>query len=356
MSEVNVETEGKYHSYFINAAVEKLPLKPLETTTLTITIIGLDTLENDARLRLQNNSPGIVSMEGGNIQTHTIRAGDIKADGTYTMKRTLIGKLPGTFRMKNRLYFDLKQFESETLDELQDFISRDLAEMRKFSSHLGGVKSHLESLSEVLDEINNTARPDREIPVERAKGLLDEIIKELDVPRDVYSHFGMDEAGKELEKQKKKLSDLIDLFSQLESRTNKDEQDEEYSGPAMGRDDRIDPMPKILKTLKDFKQYISGIEGEMKFEQDLKDAKELIRKFQNNRRQIGRNKEKRVLKDLYKKAGDILSELHSKLFDIKQVYVKLRMNPTRVDKLAGYMGDISDLVGKFSNLSSRIVV
>lgn len=50
--------------------------------------------------RLQNKTPGIVSMEGGNLQHDIIRPEDIDPDGRYTIIRTLRGKVPGEFNIR----------------------------------------------------------------------------------------------------------------------------------------------------------------------------------------------------------------------------------------------------------------
>jgi hypothetical protein len=80
--------------------VGKQELQPGESTWLKITIKGLYRFKQLGLafpFLLRNKTPGIVSMEGGNLQKHIIRPEDIDSDGIYTMTRTLTGKVPGRF-------------------------------------------------------------------------------------------------------------------------------------------------------------------------------------------------------------------------------------------------------------------
>lgn len=82
--------------------VGKEELQPGESTSLKITIKGLYRYKKqdlELPFRLRNKTPGIVSMEGGNIQKHIIRPEDIDSNGIYTMTRILTGKIPGTFNI-----------------------------------------------------------------------------------------------------------------------------------------------------------------------------------------------------------------------------------------------------------------
>ena len=56
-------------------------------------------LEIGLPFRLENKTPGIVSIEGGNLQKHIIRPGDINSNGIYAMARILAGKVPGKFNV-----------------------------------------------------------------------------------------------------------------------------------------------------------------------------------------------------------------------------------------------------------------
>lgn len=87
----------------VSLSVEKMPLQPGETTILTVMVKGLSRDMCPITLHLQNMTPGIVEMHGGNHQTHLIHAEDILADGTFILTRTLMGKIPGTFNISANL-------------------------------------------------------------------------------------------------------------------------------------------------------------------------------------------------------------------------------------------------------------
>ena len=87
--------------------VGKEELQPGESTWLKITIKGLiryKILNLELHFRLQNKTPDIVSMEGGNLQHHIIRPEDIDPDGIYTMTRILTGMVPGKFNIGIEFY------------------------------------------------------------------------------------------------------------------------------------------------------------------------------------------------------------------------------------------------------------
>jgi hypothetical protein len=102
----------KYSNVSVIISADKLHLKSGETTKITVTVKGLDRLKGGVPvpLHLENKTPGIVSMGGGNIQTHIIRLEDIKPGGIYSMTRILTGKIPGNFRVSARIYSELEQF------------------------------------------------------------------------------------------------------------------------------------------------------------------------------------------------------------------------------------------------------
>jgi hypothetical protein len=81
----------------------KEKLAPGESTWLKITFKGLyryKKLDRELPFRLQNKTPGIVSMEGGNTQSHVIHPEDIDSYGIYIMTRTLTGKVRGKFNIR----------------------------------------------------------------------------------------------------------------------------------------------------------------------------------------------------------------------------------------------------------------
>jgi hypothetical protein len=66
------------------------PLRHLERrqrTTLTTTVRGLKNITHDVPLRLVNNSSGVISMSGGDVQDVMIHPAEVSVDGTYLTQR-----------------------------------------------------------------------------------------------------------------------------------------------------------------------------------------------------------------------------------------------------------------------------
>ena len=76
----------------------KLNLVSGETTKFTATVEGLDGLDVPVSVRIDNNSPAVVSMQGGNHQSFTIAPGQVNA-GQFVIARVLTGILPGGFKI-----------------------------------------------------------------------------------------------------------------------------------------------------------------------------------------------------------------------------------------------------------------
>lgn len=109
LKERDIERSGKYRSVSVSLAAGELRLKSGQTTELTVTVRGLDGFEDEVPFRLQNKSPGIIRMEGGNTQSRIICGKDIKPGGIYTLTRTLTGEVPGNFGIRATIYPRLKQ-------------------------------------------------------------------------------------------------------------------------------------------------------------------------------------------------------------------------------------------------------
>src|SRR4029077_15247056 len=75
----------------------KLNLIRGETTTLHVMVLGLGGMSEDQSLDLQNTSPGVVKMSGGEQQHLTIHGTEVRPDGSYATDRTLTGITAGGF-------------------------------------------------------------------------------------------------------------------------------------------------------------------------------------------------------------------------------------------------------------------
>lgn len=99
LKEGDIETSGEFRLASLTITAGKLRLRSGETTTLTVTVKGLNELNDAVPLSLQNKTPAVVRMEGGNFQFRVIRGENIQPGGIYTLTRTLTGKSPGTFHI-----------------------------------------------------------------------------------------------------------------------------------------------------------------------------------------------------------------------------------------------------------------
>src|SRR6267378_2386217 len=81
----------------INLSAPKLNLLRGETTTLHVVVLGLAGITGDQSLDLENTSPSVIRMSGGDRQHINIHASEVRPDGTYSMDRTLTGIMAGSF-------------------------------------------------------------------------------------------------------------------------------------------------------------------------------------------------------------------------------------------------------------------
>ena len=68
-----------------------------EQTTLTVQVSGLQDLDRSVPLSLKNQTPSVVSLEGGNTQQFTVEPSQVASSGTYTVTRAISGLQTGTF-------------------------------------------------------------------------------------------------------------------------------------------------------------------------------------------------------------------------------------------------------------------
>jgi len=81
----------------INLSAPKLNLLRGETTSLHVVVLGLGGVAGDQSLDLENTSPSVIKMSGGDRQHINIRASEVRPDGTYSIDRTLTGIMAGSF-------------------------------------------------------------------------------------------------------------------------------------------------------------------------------------------------------------------------------------------------------------------
>jgi hypothetical protein len=92
-------TKGTMHNLSVRLSVQKPSLMRGERTRLMVEVAGLEGLEEPASLSLTNSTPEVVTLEPANLQRFTIGRGDVRPGGRYTAEGTLVGILPGAFRI-----------------------------------------------------------------------------------------------------------------------------------------------------------------------------------------------------------------------------------------------------------------
>ena len=97
LRENGMAAQCPFRNIQINLSAPKLNLIRGETTTLHVMVLGLGGMSGDQSLDLQNNSPGVIKMSGGEQQHLTIRGTEVRPDGSYAIDRTLTGITPGSF-------------------------------------------------------------------------------------------------------------------------------------------------------------------------------------------------------------------------------------------------------------------
>ena len=96
-NENGVETQCPFHNVRVNLSALRLNLQRGETTTLHVQILGLGGITEDEWLDLEDTSPTVIKMSGGEIQHIIIPPAQVQKDGTYSTDRTLTGIQAGGF-------------------------------------------------------------------------------------------------------------------------------------------------------------------------------------------------------------------------------------------------------------------
>jgi hypothetical protein len=97
LHEGNTQTTGHYRNVGVNLSAPKTNLMKGESTSVTIQVTGLQGITEPVPLHLVKT--GVVNMQGGDVQTASIRPSDIGSDGTFTMTRTITGQQTGGFNL-----------------------------------------------------------------------------------------------------------------------------------------------------------------------------------------------------------------------------------------------------------------
>lgn len=103
LTDGDVTVKGQYRSVALKLSADKLELKKGERTTLTVQVLGLQGLKEEIPISLENKSPTVVSMEGGESQTVTVHPEEVGPEGIYTISKTLTGIQTGPFSISARI-------------------------------------------------------------------------------------------------------------------------------------------------------------------------------------------------------------------------------------------------------------
>ena len=89
------ETTGNFRNIGVNLSAPKTSLRKGESTTLKIEVSGLQGITEPVPLHLVKG--GVVTMQGGDVQSMTIKPAEVQSNGTFTTTRTITGVQTGVW-------------------------------------------------------------------------------------------------------------------------------------------------------------------------------------------------------------------------------------------------------------------
>ena len=95
VKEGNKETKGTFRNVGVNLTAPKTSLMKGESTELHVEVQGLQGITQPVPLRLTKG--GVVTMQGGDAQTMSIKPAEVQANGTFTTTRTITGVETGVW-------------------------------------------------------------------------------------------------------------------------------------------------------------------------------------------------------------------------------------------------------------------
>lgn len=262
VKEGNLSAKGRFRSVGIRLTSPKTLLHRDEQATLSIKLLGLQGYNKQVRVRLENKTPEIVRIEGGNVQDFTL---DPPLDLVEVKIRDLLkltGINPGRFVVTALIlppvfptlsWHSLKEGlgAAEMRDLLNAIIDANEQEMKKLDETNRGEKMRKDLLTEVNGELNAAklslpTRPGSVAGLDEAKKMADLALDKLDflatagalvttafgnplskilsairAVRTIVKAMGKEEKDKEKrEKLKKKLQELDNLEKDAEKAEN----------------------------------------------------------------------------------------------------------------------------------------
>jgi hypothetical protein len=95
VKEGNTETKGEFRNLKVDLTAPKTTLLRGEKTELHVEVQGLQGITQPVPLHL--NKIGVVTMQGGDTQTMSIKPSDVQSNGTFNTTRTITGEQTGGF-------------------------------------------------------------------------------------------------------------------------------------------------------------------------------------------------------------------------------------------------------------------
>jgi hypothetical protein len=95
VSEGDKQATGTYRNVGVNLSAPKTSLLKGENTTLKIEVSGLQGITEPVPLHLVKG--GVVTMQGGDVQSMTIKPAEVQSNGTYTTTRNITGVQTGVW-------------------------------------------------------------------------------------------------------------------------------------------------------------------------------------------------------------------------------------------------------------------
>jgi len=100
LREGGVVTSGRMNNVKVRLSAQKTILLKDESTSLGVEVLGLEGIEAPVYLTLRNNSPEVVSMSGGDMQTIEITTEGASSSGMFSFDVPLTGIRPGDFNIQ----------------------------------------------------------------------------------------------------------------------------------------------------------------------------------------------------------------------------------------------------------------
>ena len=118
LKEGNKETKGTFRNVGVNLTAPKTNLLKGESTELHVEVNGLQGITEPVPLHLTKG--GVVTMQGGDVQTMSIKPAEVQSNGTFTTTRTITGVQTGAWNATATIVvFDFCLQDEKTGDLLQ---------------------------------------------------------------------------------------------------------------------------------------------------------------------------------------------------------------------------------------------